>query len=184
MNLSGPTRRQVLVGLVALPACSGKSADTADSAVICTTASTGADQTFCNVSALTVRIPGAAALTPGDALLANVDDNTAVILARDSAGFYARSGICTHACCIVALCTDATCSAFTTSPGACQTTQVVRPDPSGGIFCPCHGSTFALVDGSVTAAPARVALPSYAVTIDGNDVLVDTGTQVGPSARV
>ena len=119
----------------------------------------------------------------GEAVLANVDDNTAVIVARDDDGLFARSGICTHACCIVALCADASCGTLTPSPDTCEVTEVVRPDASEGIFCPCHGSTFRLSDGAVLTPPAVRALPSYQVTIDGPDAWVDTGVEVDPAER-
>src|SRR5207245_1815513 len=140
-------------------------------------------QEYCLLSAQRVRVAGGVALQNGEAVLVNADDNTAVILARDVEGLYARSAICTHACCIVALCESAACGRLTPSPKACEATAIVRPDAAQGIVCPCHGSTFSLLDGSVIKGPARKPLPAFAVIVDGDDAWVDTGRQVDPTAR-
>src|SRR5207253_403270 len=131
-----------------------------------------------------IRISGGAALAIGEALLFNVDDNTAVILARDEKGFFARSAICPHACCVVALCSDEACGRLTPSPPTCSRSEVVRPDPTAGIVCPCHGSQFRLSDGAVLTGPARASLRAYATEVDGDDAWVDTGTDVDPATRV
>jgi 3-phenylpropionate/trans-cinnamate dioxygenase ferredoxin component len=41
------------------------------------------------------------------------------------------------------------------------------------IECWKHGSTFSLVTGEPQSLPATRATPTYAVTVDGDDVLVD-----------
>ena len=120
----------------------------------------------------------------GDALLWNVDDNNAVILARDEQGLYARSAICPHACCVVALCGDGNCKELTPSPPQCGSSRIIRADPAGGIVCPCHGSKFRLSDGAVLTGPAVANLRSYETITDGDDVLVDTGTEVDPALRI
>lgn len=38
--------------------------------------------------------------------------------------------------------------------------------------CPCHGAKFGL-DGAVAAGPAKEPLPTYAVKVDGNNVVVE-----------
>ena len=44
---------------------------------------------------------------------------------------------------------------------------------SGGtINCPCHGSKFAVADGSVTAGPAPSPLPEKAVRVEGGSVVL------------
>jgi Rieske Fe-S protein len=131
------------------------------------------------VDALVVRVPDAAALSVGGSLLANVDDNTAVIVARDEAGWFARSAICTHACCIVSLCAEEACTDLVPTPDGCAT---VGP-AAQHVLCTCHGSRFQLSDGAVLNGPATRALPAYALTMDGNDALVDTGAPADPSAR-
>jgi len=186
MHALKPTRRELLVGLLGCAACGGgtssggsKTVGTTD----CMSASDGGAQEYCLASRYRVRVPGGALLGVGEAVLLNVDDNTAVILARDAAGLYARSGICTHACCIVALCVDSRCDALTPSPDVCAATKIVQPAVSGGIVCPCHGSIFRLSDGTPVKGPARMPLPSYAAVADGDDAWVDTGVTVDPMVR-
>ena len=145
----------------------------------------GATNAYCLVEPRVVRVTAARSLRAGDAVLTNIDDNTAVIVARDALGFHALSAICTHACCLVSLCRDSTCSDVTSNPGECGTSEIARANDSAtGIACPCHGSSFRLIDGSPTGGPARRALPSYAMAFDGNDALVDTARGADPGARV
>ena len=40
----------------------------------------------------------------------------------------------------------------------------------GAIHCPCHGSSFAVADGSVVTGPARKPLPAKAIKVDGTSV--------------
>lgn len=40
------------------------------------------------------------------------------------------------------------------------------------IVCPCHGSQFALTDGSVTHGPATTGLTARTATVDGADVVI------------
>ncbi|MEX0835293.1 MAG: non-heme iron oxygenase ferredoxin subunit [Nitriliruptor sp.] len=41
------------------------------------------------------------------------------------------------------------------------------------VECSLHGSSFSLDDGHPSSLPAMVPVPTYAVTIDGDDVLID-----------
>jgi Rieske Fe-S protein len=72
-----------------------------------------------------------------------------VVLTQPVAGtFKAFSATCTHQGCTVA-------------------------EVAGGtINCPCHGSKFAVADGSVTAGPAPSPLPEKAVTVQGTSILL------------
>jgi nitrite reductase/ring-hydroxylating ferredoxin subunit len=170
----------VICGVVA--ACSSPGRPSASG---CTQPSLGDDSTHCLVERTQVRVVGGVTLLAGQAVLTNVDDNTAVILARDTRGLHALSAICTHACCILALCGDTRCGALTPTPEACGDTVVVAGNHEGeSALCPCHGSTFRLVDGMALTGPATTALPSYAVFIDDQDVLVDTGILVDAATRV
>jgi Rieske Fe-S protein len=50
----------------------------------------------------------------------------------------------------------------------CAVTEVV----GGTINCPCHGSKFAIADGSVTAGPAPSPLPTKQISVDVDGVLL------------
>jgi nitrite reductase/ring-hydroxylating ferredoxin subunit len=151
----------------------------------CTSSDDGGAGTYCLVEPRLLRVPNARALGVGQALLANIDDNTAVIVARDPGGFHALSAICTHACCLVSLCRASDCSTVTSNPGECRVTEAVSIDENAAaVACPCHGSSFRVVDGAPTGGPARRPLPSYAIQFDGQDALVDTGRIVEAAARV
>jgi cytochrome b6-f complex iron-sulfur subunit len=58
------------------------------------------------------------------------------------------------------------------------THQGCQPEPVGDrLVCPCHGSEFAF-DGSVLEGPAERPLTRYAVSVEGEDIVVrlDGGT--------
>ncbi|MGH3950727.1 MAG: ubiquinol-cytochrome c reductase iron-sulfur subunit [Pseudonocardiaceae bacterium] len=38
--------------------------------------------------------------------------------------------------------------------------------------CPCHGSKYAIADGSVTTGPAPRGLPERRVTVEGDQISV------------
>ena len=144
--------------------------------------STGPGLGYCLVDSVEVRLSAAALLTVGQVALHNLDDRSAVIVARDEQGFYALSGICTHQCCILTLC-DASCAAVLTNPGDCASTPTGTLVREGGAFvCACHGSEFA-ADGSVLSGPAVERLPSIALRRDGDDLLADLGTPAPSTAR-
>ena len=42
----------------------------------------------------------------------------------------------------------------------------------GTINCPCHGSRYAIADGSVVQGPARTGLRTYSVAVDGDEVVL------------
>jgi Rieske Fe-S protein len=73
----------------------------------------------------------------------------AVVITRPTAGdFKAFSAICTHQGCTVA--------------------SVANNE----IICPCHGSKFSAVDGSVVQGPATTALAPTGVTVTSGGVVV------------
>jgi Rieske Fe-S protein len=72
-----------------------------------------------------------------------------VVVTQPSAGtFKAFSAVCTHQGCTVNEVAD------------------------GTIDCPCHGSKYAVADGSVVHGPARRPLPARQIEVSGNDVLL------------
>lgn len=168
------------MGICAGCAAPGGDSGRGDTATGCTTASTGGSLGYCLVEALVARVQGGALLLEGETLLANLDDNTAVLVGRDADGFFARSAVCTHACCVVNLCGDEACSDLDPTPDPCG---VVGPSSSDRVLCPCHGSIFRVSDGEALTGPATTALPAYALTVDGEDLLVDTGVEVASEVR-
>jgi len=91
-------------------------------------------------------------LAPGEAIQVIVGTEM-VAVARDSAGdVHAVSDMCTHA-------------AVSLSEGEVEDCT---------IECWLHGSRFDLRTGEPTSLPAITPVDVYAVTIDGDDVYVDT----------
>ncbi|OLF06884.1 hypothetical protein BLA60_30305 [Actinophytocola xinjiangensis] len=73
-------------------------------------------------------------------------DQEVVITQPTEGEFRAFSAVCTHQGCLV---------------GNVQ---------AGTINCDCHGSKFAVADGSVTAGPASSPLPERAVRVTGDQI--------------
>ena len=48
----------------------------------------------------------------------------------------------------------------------------VKEVTNGVIACPCHGSKFAIADGSVTSGPAKKPLPAKSVSVDGDSIVL------------
>ncbi|MEU8567363.1 Rieske (2Fe-2S) protein [Streptomyces pathocidini] len=70
-----------------------------------------------------------------------------VVVTQPTAGeFKAFSAICTHAGC------------------------PVNDVSNGTINCPCHGSRFAVADGSVKAGLAKRPLPAAKITVEGDSI--------------
>ncbi|MGK4580638.1 Rieske (2Fe-2S) protein [Kitasatospora sp. HPMI-4] len=75
-----------------------------------------------------------------------------IVVTQPTAGQYkAFSAVCTHAGC------------------------VVDNVANGQIQCPCHGSRFAIADGSVQDGPAPKPLPEYKVAVQGGNLEVTKG---------
>jgi Rieske Fe-S protein len=177
----GSRRRFLLVGAGSLLAGCGSST----TQVSCsTTVGDGPGLRYCLVDGPRLTFPGASLLPAGSAILMNDDDRTAAVLVRDDKGFYALSGICTHQCCLVSLCTDSACKKLLGNPGDCARTVVVTVPASGALLvCPCHGSKFA-ADGAVLNGPATRTLPSVQVVITGEDIIADLSHEVPATTRV
>lgn len=153
MPADRPDRRTVLCGAAAvgalaastglLAACGGE-----DSAPTGTATSPGTG---------TPTTSGSAA-RPGGPALARTSDvpvgggtvlkEAKVVLTQPEAGTVkAFSAICTHMGCIVAEVRDST------------------------INCRCHGSKFAITDGSVRSGPAAQPLPPVAISVQGDQIV-------------
>ena len=70
-----------------------------------------------------------------------------VVITQPTAGeFHAFTAVCTHAQCLVTAVSD------------------------GTINCPCHGSQYAIEDGSVVGGPAPAPLAEVDFTVDGDQI--------------
>lgn len=150
----------------------------------CSSAASGPGAGYCLVDRVVLRVRGGAALATNSAALIARDDNTAAILLHDDRGFYALSGICTHACCAVVACGGAACGtavSFASACGAPPSTGVATSGPA--FLCPCHGSEFDM-RGAVLGGPAVQALPAFGVSFDGPDALIDCSRVVASDLRV
>ena len=48
----------------------------------------------------------------------------------------------------------------------------VKSVADGVIVCPCHGSKFAIADGSVASGPAKSPLPEKSVSVEGGSIVL------------
>lgn len=100
----------------------------------------------------TVEVGSASAVGVGKAVRLT-HGSTTVIVSQPSSGEYkAFSTVCTHQ--------------------GCQ----VQVQDSNRIVCPCHGSEFAVADGSVVQGPAETPLASYPVQVKGGKLFVSGTT--------
>ncbi|NLF03852.1 MAG: Rieske (2Fe-2S) protein [Actinomycetales bacterium] len=149
------TRRNVLAGLGAvgaaatLAACASGGTTTPGSGTSGGATTPGADDGStapADPPAATGAIAKVADVPVGGAITAELD-GVAVLIAQPTAGeFVGLSAICTHQGCTVA--------------------------PDGDhLTCPCHGSTFDLA-GAATQGPATESLATFALSVDGEDLVV------------
>lgn len=96
------------------------------------------------------KVASAAALSEGTLLRVEVD-GTAICLARSGGELFAIGDRCSHA-------------DISLSEG-----EIER----GGVECWLHGSRFDLRTGQPSGLPAVRPVPTYAVTVEGDDVLVE-----------
>ncbi|MFE7730746.1 Rieske (2Fe-2S) protein [Streptomyces anthocyanicus] len=93
--------------------------------------------------------PGQELVRTGDVPVAGgkiLTDEKIVVTQPRQGEFKAFSAVCTHQGCIVSDVRD------------------------GTIDCACHGSRFAVADGSVVRGPATEPLPGKRITVEGNSV--------------
>jgi nitrite reductase/ring-hydroxylating ferredoxin subunit len=120
----------------------------------------GGESAAASPGAATASAPvGSAPAAGGGAAVAQVSDipvgggviiaDPAVVITQPTAGdIKAFTAICTHQGCLVS--------------------QVVDNE----IICPCHGSRFSAVDGSVTSGPATTGLTAAGVAVEGGGVVL------------
>lgn len=184
-------RRAFLAGSCAFAAgCAAKMAsisdgggEPGDAAISCTTSpASGPGAGYCQLVKETARVTGGGTLAVGQVMIFNIDYVNAAIIARDAGGFYALSAICTHQCCLVSACTDV-CGLTPQQPQCSETTPTALVASGPAFICLCHGSEYA-ADGAVTRGPAPNRLPAFALTRDGDDMLVDFSTVVPATTRI
>ena len=81
-------------------------------------------------------------------IVKDADENVFVVTQPAEGEFKAFSGICTHQ--------------------KCPVTEVAGDE----IVCSCHGSRYAVADGSVVGGPAPAPLPEFTATVEGDQVVV------------
>ncbi|WP_336882814.1 Rieske (2Fe-2S) protein [Rhodococcus globerulus] len=91
-------------------------------------------------------VPISAVPVGGGVILA---DEQVVITQPQEGVFHAFSAVCTHQGCIVSEVND------------------------GTINCPCHGSRYSIVDGSVVQRPAQRPLRSYSLSLRADTIIVN-----------
>jgi 3-phenylpropionate/trans-cinnamate dioxygenase ferredoxin subunit len=89
---------------------------------------------------------------PDSAIRVDVDGHRLAVIRIGSDNWYVLGDRCSHA--------EASLSEGEVWPDECE------------IECPKHGSAFSLKTGEPLTLPATVAVPTYDVRVDGDDVLV------------
>lgn len=84
----------------------------------------------------------------GGTIVKDADENTFVVTQPSEGEFKAFSGICTHQ--------------------KCPVNEVAGDE----IICNCHGSRYAVADGSVVGGPAPAPLAEVTATVEGDEVVV------------
>lgn len=96
-----------------------------------------------------VRVASVSDVSPGSVMLVEVDGEQ-VALVNVNGELYAVADECSHEGC-----------------------SLSEGDVDGGMLvCPCHGSDFDVTTGEPASPPAFEPVATYAVRVDGDDVLV------------
>jgi Rieske Fe-S protein len=150
MTAELPTRRTVLTtGVAAAGAAAGAVALAAcgtDSNSGTGTGSSGGSNGSAPASAPGATVAALSDISVGQAKSVTVAGQAAIVSRPTESTAACFSAICTHAGCTVT--------------------------PEGAkLNCPCHGSVFNALTGEVEKGPAKTALPSIAVKVDGSNVV-------------
>jgi len=147
----GLSRRAVVAGaggvaaVGLLTACGGGSVATAPAPTVAPQPAPSAAPAAPSASSGTALTSTSDVPVGGGTVFADKD----VVVTQPTAGdFKAFSATCTHQGCKVKSVAD------------------------GNIVCPCHGSKFAIADGSVTNGPAKSPLPEKTISVDGDSIVL------------
>lgn len=98
------------------------------------------------------RVAGLDNLKPGELLRVDAAGSPICLARLDNGEVYAISNICSH-------------EQIELSDGDLQGSEVE---------CPAHGSRFDVITGAADGFPAEDPVPTYPVTVDGDDIYVHT----------
>jgi Rieske Fe-S protein len=145
-----PSRRALLAGAGVACAAMLAGCTTHDASNGGTTPATSGTATSAGGSTATSSAPAAGALAATSQVPDGggkiIDGKNIVITQPQSGSFKAFTAICTHEGCIV------------------------NSVSNGTINCPCHGSKFAITDGSVVHGPATRPLAPIAINVEGTSI--------------
>ena len=97
-----------------------------------------------------VKVARVSDVAPGVGLRVDIGDEAIAIFNLDGE-FYAIGDVCTH-----------------------EETSLADGDVFGDVVeCPLHGAEFDIKSGKALSLPAVVPVPTYAVRVEGNDILID-----------
>jgi Rieske Fe-S protein len=131
---------------VCLTACGGSSSSTGAAAQSTTAAAGGGSATTPAQSGSGTLLGATSQIPVGGGM---IFASQKVVVTQPTAGTYkAFSSTCTHM--------------------GCQVNQVT----GGLIECPCHGSHYSIVDGSVKAGPAPLPLPAEPITVKSGQIFL------------
>jgi 3-phenylpropionate/trans-cinnamate dioxygenase ferredoxin subunit len=97
-----------------------------------------------------VKVARVSDVAPGVGLRVDIGDEAIAIFNLDGE-FYAIGDVCTH-----------------------EETSLADGDVFGDVVeCPLHGAEFDIRSGKALSLPAVLPVPTYAVRVEGDDILVD-----------
>ena len=97
-----------------------------------------------------VKVARVSDVAPGVGLRVDIGDEAIAIFNLDGE-FYAIGDVCTH-----------------------EETSLADGDVFGDVVeCPLHGAEFDIKSGKALSLPAVLPVPTYAVRVEGDDILVD-----------